>query len=249
MAKLNGGLAIGLLIIAVVGNVLASNMTAWMHNLLSYSYMHPVPAGAGCDYGVVLGYALHRNGSCTRPLQSRVEVGVAGYQKHQLNRLVFSGSNPGGGVRNVSEANAMLHYGLTLLSKPPQVGRWLLEEASTSTRTNAVYSLHLIMLQQEHKQQQGLHTDQRLQQGRQQYTVVIITNPFHQLRSYFTFKRAAEEAGMDVQFYVAKAPFAGHCGYGHWLIDSAMDQWDFWRELGAIAYYAARGWLQPVGKD
>jgi hypothetical protein len=45
------------------------------------------------------------------------------------------------------------------------------------------------------------------------------------------------------QLYVAAAPFAGHCGYGFWLLDVAADQLDFWRELAAIAWYAMRGWL------
>lgn len=46
-----------------------------------------------------------------------------------------------------------------------------------------------------------------------------------------------------MQLYVAAAPFAGHHGYGHWLLDAAMDQVDFWRELAAVAWYGMRGWL------
>jgi hypothetical protein len=51
--------------------------TAWLQGLLSVSDRFPPPPGVAADVAVVLGYALHRNGSCTRPLQSRVEVGVA----------------------------------------------------------------------------------------------------------------------------------------------------------------------------
>lgn len=46
-----------------------------------------------------------------------------------------------------------------------------------------------------------------------------------------------------LQLYMAAAPFSGHCGYGHWLLDAAMDQVDFWRDVGAIGYYHLRGWL------
>lgn len=46
-----------------------------------------------------------------------------------------------------------------------------------------------------------------------------------------------------LQLYVAAAPFAPHCGYGSRLLDAAADQLDFWRELAAIAWYAAKGWL------
>jgi hypothetical protein len=46
-----------------------------------------------------------------------------------------------------------------------------------------------------------------------------------------------------LQLYTAQAPFAGHCGYGHWWLDAFMDQVDFWRELAALGYYGLRGWL------
>lgn len=39
---------------------LASGLTAFLHNLLSDSSRHPLPEGLKCDFGVVLGYALHR---------------------------------------------------------------------------------------------------------------------------------------------------------------------------------------------
>ncbi|WIA12582.1 hypothetical protein OEZ85_006239 [Tetradesmus obliquus] len=210
-----------------------------MHGLLSYSRRHPLPQGQQLDYGVVLGYALHRNGSCTQPLRSRVEVAVQLYQQGAVSRLIFSGAHPGGGLRNVSEAHAMVDVALSLVEQPPPAGRWLLEEKSTSTRTNALFSLAMIRQQQQQQQQQPgqLHTAQPPP------SVVLITNPFHQLRSYFTLRKAAQQAGMDVQLYVAAAPFAGHCGYGHWLLDAAMDQVDFWRDVGALGYYRLRSWL------
>lgn len=45
------------------------------------------------------------------------------------------------------------------------------------------------------------------------------------------------------QLYTAKAPFAGHCGYGHKVLDVIADQVDFWREVAALGWYGLRGWL------
>lgn len=183
--------------------------------------------------------------------------------------------------------------------------RWSLEELSTSTRTNAIYSLRVM------RQLQDGQPLQHHNRSKQIISVVLITNPFHQLRSYFTFRKAAKQAGMDIQvseccavdvmqpdavyllifvarctekglfsaiavctsrrsthaelsclccsvmpaslnlpilyfmlqLYVAEAPFAGHHGYGSALLDCAMDQLDFWRELAAIAWYWVRGYL------
>eukprot|EP00878_Enallax_costatus_P022540 GHUV01023914.1.p1 GENE.GHUV01023914.1~~GHUV01023914.1.p1 ORF type:complete len:202 (+),score=57.05 GHUV01023914.1:1282-1887(+) len=179
-----GHIATGALI--CISMAIGCNITPWMHNLLSYSHKHPVPSASTSDFGVVLGYALHRNGSCTQPLQSRVEVGVKAYEQGAVERLIFSGAHPGDALRNVTEANAMMVYALTLVPEAPPDGRWLLEEHSTSTRTNAVYSLQLIQQQQQ-------------QLSRHNSSIVLVTNPFHQLRSYFTFRKAAREAGMDVQ--------------------------------------------------
>lgn len=102
---------------------------------------------------------------------------------------------------------------------------WLREEASTSTRTNALFSWQLL----------APHGWQRL---------LLVTNPFHQRRSYWTFVRAAADLGeQGGSAFVAPAPCAGHAGYGPALLDAAADQWDWWREVAAVAYYWVRGWL------
>lgn len=85
---------------------------------------------------------------------------------------------------------------LTATTTTTTPGRWLLEEASTSTRTNAWYSLDIIAQQQQEQEQQQLE-GQRQQQ--QQECVLIITSPFHQLRSYYTFRRAAQQKGLSIQ--------------------------------------------------
>jgi uncharacterized SAM-binding protein YcdF (DUF218 family) len=72
----------------------------------------------------------------------------------------------------------------------------LLEEASTSTRTNAWFSLDIIAAaQQKQQQQQGTPA------------LLIVTSPFHQLRSYYTFRRAAQQKGLSIQ--VCSAGTAG----------------------------------------
>jgi uncharacterized SAM-binding protein YcdF (DUF218 family) len=58
-----------------------------------------------------------------------------------------------------------------------------------------VYSLDIIRQQQQQQQQQQGQPEP----GQQPHSVVLITNPFHQLRSYFTFRKAAQQAGMDLQ--------------------------------------------------
>jgi hypothetical protein len=37
--------------------------------------------------------------------------------------LIFSGAHPGRGLRNVSEAHAMVEYGRSLVEQPPPAGR------------------------------------------------------------------------------------------------------------------------------
>jgi len=134
-----------------------------------------------------------------------------------------------------------------------QIIRWLIEDRSISTRTNALFSLQ--MIQQQQQQQQGGAEEGR-GKGSQPggwHSIVLVTNPFHQLRSYHTFKHAMQEMGLWVadeaqggaigyRLYVAAAPFAGHRGYGA-VLDAAADQFDFWRELAALAWYWLRGWL------
>jgi hypothetical protein len=46
-----------------------------------------------------------------------------------------------------------------------------------------------------------------------------------------------------VQVYVAHSPFAPHTGYGPALVNTLVDQYDFYRELAAVALYAVKGWL------
>ncbi len=77
---------------------------------------------------------------------------LAGLQG-KADHVIFSGAHPGGGLRgSVSEANAMVDHGRQLLADqrgktgkegPPLPEGWHKEEASTSTRENAMYSLQM----------------------------------------------------------------------------------------------------------
>lgn len=225
-----------------------------------------------------------RNGTCTRPLQSRVEVGVALQRRGAARRaVIFSGAHPGGGLRRVSEANAMRSYAREAVARRAASSSggdgadgsgdaaarleagWLLEERSTSTRTNALFSLAMVLAEDERNAQRQEHGGQS-QQQRPPGRIVLATNPFHQLRSYLVFRRAMAELGMlrgprsggggegsggggdhrnhrQYELFVAAAPFAGHHGYGCAALDAAADAWDFARELAALAWYALRGWL------
>eukprot|EP00798_Chlamydomonas_sp_ICE-L_P013842 gene13842-19763_t len=75
--------------------------------------------------------------------------------------------------------------------------------------------------------------------------VVIVTNPFHQWRSYRVFQKAAADAGMKgITFWMAKVSFGwGHRGHGNIVFDAAVDLLDVIRELAAIAYYKWKGYI------
>ena len=97
-------------------------------------------------------------------------------------------------------------------------------------------------------------------------SVLIVTSPFHQRRSLWTFRRAARDLGMPAadpglpasvlglpaggpptdgfRLYVARAPFVAHAGYdGGPLRNAAVDVWDWARELAAMVYYWGKGYV------
>jgi hypothetical protein len=50
--------------------------------------------------------------------------------------------------------------------------------------------------------------------------------------------------GESLSIFVARAPFVGHVGYGGGpLFNAAVDLWDWGRELLAVAYYWAKGYI------
>lgn len=121
---------------------------------------------------------------------------------------------------------------------------WVLEESSTSTRENAVFSL-------EECHRRGWRR------------VAVVTNRFHQWRAERTFRTAAREAA-------ARAAEAGTVEEGFQIFTAHMPaelelttqfpppgwgfiarsrelwraQWNVVREVAAIALYFARGWIR-----
>jgi hypothetical protein len=69
---------------------------------------------------------------------------------------------------------------------------------STSTRTNAWYSLDIIQEQQQQDKEDGSQQQQQ-QHQQQRECLLVVTSPFHQLRSYYTFKRAVQQKGLRLQ--------------------------------------------------
>ena len=214
------------------------------------------------DVVVVLGYALERDGSPTAQLKDRVDAGVKLYVESSANTwLVFSGGHPGDGKGkrgNKSEAESMNAHALntltSLLHEKQERGNgderggegrekllerakrdWFLEDASTSTRENALFTLKQMV--SEHPK--GGVGDSKVQ-------VAIVTSPFHQYRSLLTFEKAykqlerAGEIQCHVGLSVAKveekergSSFAYELLHSHNVV----------REIAAIAYYTLRGWL------
>jgi len=112
---------------------------------------------------------------------------------------------------------------------------WLLEEGSTSTRTNALLSLEMA-------KERGLHS------------VVVVTSGFHQFRSERVFRRVAKDMvkgdGIPLHVHVVDLPDEQthlpilqetdmHLG----TREVFVAQLNWFREIAAIVYYFVRGWL------
>ncbi len=63
----------------------------------------------------------------------------------RAQQLLFTGGHPGGGVRSRSEAAAMLEYAERIAHGGLPADVVVLEEASTSTRTNALLSIPIMV--------------------------------------------------------------------------------------------------------
>ena len=121
---------------------------------------------------------------------------------------------------------------------------WVLEESSTSTRENAVFSL-------EECHRRGWRR------------VAVVTNRFHQWRAERTFRTAAREAAARAaeartvvegfQIFTAHMPAELELttqfpppGWGFIARSRELwrAQWNVVREVAAIALYFARGWIR-----
>ncbi|GAX75347.1 hypothetical protein CEUSTIGMA_g2791.t1 [Chlamydomonas eustigma] len=218
------GGSVGLLIVALSACLGRVGFVAWLHQLLSTSGQD---APDKADVIIVLGYALFRTGKPTEPLKGRVAAAVNAFKNGKGDYVILSGAHPGEGLRAISEANAMLEYATNLLGMEPEKNKWIREEDSTSTRENALFSLKIV-------------------KSRGWSKILVVTSPFHQKRSYWTFKKAVKDSGMDpsqLSVRMLRTSFVGHIGYGGALQDTAVDCWDWVREILAIAYYWVRGYI------
>lgn len=140
------------------------------------------------DVAVVLGFALERDGAPTKALRRRVSAGVALFEEGLAGALVFTGGHPGDGLHrrgNRSEAEIMKECGLDLLEQDlleSAEQNWILEDESTSTRENALFTLRKLWA---HPLCAGASPG-----ASDPITVAIVTSPFHQRRSLLTFERA-----------------------------------------------------------
>jgi len=227
------------------------------------------PAGQGVT-AVVLGFALDRAGRPSPPLEARIRTGVQLLQQGRVERLVFSGGHPGGGLRGgLSEAEVMRRFaeghvgdgGGTSGAGPLRGAELLLEDRSTSTRENALYSLMALA------QEDGRGAAHNLGE------VVVVTSCFHQWRARRVFRRAAKQLNLATQ--VTVAPLETDSDFGSarafertlqralqhkaWagvraalmvllqpvavVLDSGVALFHVVREILAILLYFSKGWI------
>ncbi|GIL75836.1 hypothetical protein Vretimale_5549 [Volvox reticuliferus] len=233
---------------ALLAVAVSHTYVRWLHALLA-ARSPQLPEDAVADVAIVLGYALFRNGSLTEPLKGRVQAGVDAFRQGRARHLLFSGSHPGGVVVRRTEANVMREYAEGLMPGGRQAvpaNRWLEEDASTSTYENALFSLAIC-------QQKGWKT------------LLVVTSPFHQLRSELVFRKLVSElaakgaavgraeagemtAGRKegsgaMKVYMARTAMFPHAGYFSPFANQLIDLWDWARELLALAYYFMKGRL------
>lgn len=220
----------------------------WQHQLLAKSTFNQegsndVEMNQTFDSLVVLGYAVnHNEGVVTLPLASRLELAFKLLCfGHVSDRVLMTGGCSWSKADELpSEAQIMRDWliarwnGTSLpqeivsqhdlrdvpststhdhCARPlPEI---LTENHSTSTYTNALFSLR--QLRQQHPNVKRL---------------LLVTNQFHQLRTYWTWRQVAHSAEfVEYGFTIDIAPFETD------LFDSHVTQFDFWREIAAIVYY------------
>jgi len=198
--------------------------------------------GAVYDAIVVLGYELQR--SKTQPigpnLKGRLQQAInLVVQPNGPKKIVFSGGTDRPGMP--SEALEMRRFVQAELARiDPQLRVQLaVEQASTSTRENAEFSLRLL----EERGLDGAGWGPR---------VVVVTERFHQARALRVFERAEQERSArsgsikskksGAYTFACFAPAAGEIGLP-FREPSENRRWDAWRELAALALYTARGWI------
>mmetsp|Transcript_18597 Transcript_18597/g.35924 ORF Transcript_18597/g.35924 Transcript_18597/m.35924 type:complete len:153 (+) Transcript_18597:667-1125(+) len=148
-------------------------------------------------------------------------------------------------ISRPSEADSMLRYALMDNEAPSgEDPAWILEEHSTSTRTNALYSLAKL-------------------RDRDLHSIVLVTSEFHQFRAARVFRVAALELAArlgdakPIRVHVVdmssiswgeqrerylQGSLEGGVSY-EMLLEEMLHHFNFARELAAIVYYFVRGWI------
>tara|TARA_X000000368_G_scaffold400161_1_gene371776 strand:+ start:5052 stop:6005 length:954 start_codon:yes stop_codon:yes gene_type:complete len=224
------------------------------------------------DVGVILGARLNETDfSPSMRLQSRVRHAIEGFCYGEIEHLIFSGAagrKNTDGRKRPSEARAMFEYAKETVEKAPKmrgkraqeyrcpfelerfskakgdergntyyIGEdkngdqftWVLEEQSYSTKENAELSLNVI-------------------QAKEWNSVVVSTSHFHQFRSKGVFQKAIEtrklsKAKVKMLNQVQESSYSRHVDGRERTREFAIGQFDFFRELAAIAYYKMRRWI------
>ena len=190
-----GGLAGRALALALAAAALAALPRAAevAQGLLADGADFPLAGGSAPGGGasaVVLGFALDRAGRPSPPLEARVREGVQLLRAGRVDRLVFSGGHPGGGLRGgVSEAEVMKGFAEEAMAGALPRGAAVLENRSTSTRENALFSLEALA--------EGGGGGSGVGE------VVVVTSGFHQWRARRAFLRAALQLNLPAQVTVA----------------------------------------------
>jgi uncharacterized SAM-binding protein YcdF (DUF218 family) len=194
---------------------------------LGYAPLHPKQArllgdctrdADAASVVVVLGYACdHLRGVPTATLSYRIETAVELWRRSGGAIVLSGGASEHARPELPSEASIMHAYAKRLL-RPAEHPTIRLENRSTSTRENALFSLRM------------------LESGEtQEHTVAIVTSTFHQWRALRVFRTAARELGL-LQFR-----FTIPCARG--ARERGPTQFDWFREIAACALYWWRGWI------
>ncbi|QDZ23137.1 hypothetical protein A3770_09p56550 [Chloropicon primus] len=236
-------------VVAVVAAVAVATplLTRYLERAFLESGTRIEPRGEG-SICVVLGFALHKDGSPTPDLRDRVRQGLHLFERGAVGSIVFSGGHPGGGLRgNKSEAEVMATYakGLRLgreghsssyysysLLVDEDDDQWFLEEESTSTRTNALFTIRKIS---------GEGIGGKTEGG---LRIVVVTSPFHQYRSGLTFQKAFEDLRAEAE--AKGTPLGGEMTFSVARMEEGEASHrvkHVLREVAAIVWYKLKGWI------
>ncbi len=179
----------------LVGSYLAVTILSFIMNIvlfipltvggfLIYSFIYPkLKKPYPCDYIVVLGCGIQKDGSVTPLLKSRLDKALDWYHKTNHGKFIVSGGQ--GNDEVISEAEAMKRY---LMSCGIQESEILLENKSTTTKENLLFSKKLM---------------------KEDSTCVVSTSDFHVLRTAFLTKDLGLNAycigGKTAMYYVPPA--------------------------------------------